>query len=74
MTYIGDWHSHTVPNIFPSPTDKKELKKMSVNPKSRLPFPIMVITYGDKEQLKVCTYGYENKRIYAVPEIIFLEE
>ncbi|MFZ3590353.1 Mov34/MPN/PAD-1 family protein [Bacillus sp. DJP31] len=66
ITYLGDWHSHTTESLTPSKTDRIEMKKITKNKKSRLPFPLMIITYQDKGLTLINAYGYLKNKIYII--------
>jgi len=45
-TYLGDWHIHANGGSKLSSIDKKTLRKISKEPESRAPNPVMVILFG----------------------------
>lgn len=52
IQYIGDWHSHTMPRLTPSRTDKKTFVQKSNQKEYRSNSPIMLIVgYNRQEQL-----------------------
>jgi integrative and conjugative element protein (TIGR02256 family) len=70
VSYIGDWHSHTMNILAPSSVDKTELKKIALSKKTRLSDPLMLIVYGKGQQFYGETFAYTNGLIYRIRDIV----
>ncbi|MEX2460627.1 MAG: Mov34/MPN/PAD-1 family protein [Paenibacillaceae bacterium] len=67
-TYLGDWHSHTKNSLLYSQIDRWELYRLSKHRKSRAPFPLMMIVYGDLEIFRYRVYQMHRNDILLLTE------
>ncbi|OAJ75863.1 hypothetical protein AYJ08_20495 [Brevibacillus sp. SKDU10] len=61
IQYIGDWHSHTMPRLTPSRTDKNTFVQKSNQNEYRSDSPIMLIV-GYNRQKQLMARGYFLER------------
>jgi integrative and conjugative element protein (TIGR02256 family) len=74
ITYIGDWHSHTIYDLHPSIIDIKELKRTANSKKSRLKNPIMAIVFGEEDQFGWNILSLDDtKKPYQIDDYLLLD-
>ncbi len=58
LTYLGDWHTHPNGNRYPSPRDKRVLRRIARTKSARLGQPIMGVVTIDDDTAELAIWRY----------------
>lgn len=63
--YLGEWHSHPNGMPYPSSTDSKSMKKISLNPDVRIKTPILLIVGYNKKEFNERFFIYSRNNLVS---------